>query len=59
MKKILAFILFITMLCSFGTVFAAEGAPGEARAVIGSNLTEEQILSVYDMFDICRGSVRS
>lgn len=57
MKKIISFILIISMLCSFGSVFAAKAEVGEARAVIGANLSDEQIASVYSMFGVERGSV--
>lgn len=57
MKKVLAIVLCFTILCSFGSVFAAKAETGDARAVIGANLSEDQINSVYDMFGVERGSV--
>jgi len=55
MRKI--FLLF-TLLCALalmGTASALEA--GDARTVIGADLTDEQISSVYDIFGIARGSV--
>lgn len=57
-KRIIALALCLCLLCSFGSAFAAnEIVSGDARAVIGANLTDEQIASVYGMFGIDRGSV--
>lgn len=56
-KRIISLALCLCLLCSFGSAFAAEAQVGEARAVIGANLTDEQIASVYEMFGIERGSV--
>ena len=58
MKKITSIILCLALLCSFGSAFAANEFAGEARAVIGANLTEDQINSVYDIFTVQRGSVK-
>ncbi len=57
MKRILSLFICICILCSFGSAFAVSAESGEARAVIGANLNEEQIKSVYDMFGLERGSV--
>ncbi len=57
MKRIIAIILCLTLLCSFGSAFASKATAGDARAVIGANISEEQIAAVYDMFGIRRGSV--
>jgi len=58
MKKIVSVILCLSLVFSLSlTAFAAEAAPGEARAVIGANLTEDQVASVYDLFGLKRGSV--
>lgn len=59
MKKIIAFILCFSFIFAAGIPALAGNdiAPGEARAVIGANLTEAQIASVYDMFGVQRGSV--
>ncbi len=56
MKRIIAFILAAACICSMGTVFAYEA--GEARAVIGANLDQEQAAAVYKDFGIERGSVK-
>lgn len=56
-KKIISLALCLCFLCSFGSAFAADASEGDARAVIGTNLTDEQIASVYDMFGVERGSV--
>lgn len=58
-KKIIAAVL---CLCTFLTTavpaFAAEtGHEGEKRAVIGANLTDEQIQTVYEAFGVERGTV--
>lgn len=57
MKKSIALILCFALLCSFGSAFAANAKAGDARAVIGANLSEDQIKSVYDMFGVERGDV--
>ncbi len=57
MKRFISLILSVCMLCSFGSAFAVKAEAGEARAVIGANLTEDQIASVYNMFGVERGSV--
>lgn len=56
-KKLMCILLAMCMLCSFGSALAVNAQPGEARAVIGANLTEEQIATVYSMFNVERGSV--
>lgn len=56
MEKIIAVILTLVMLASLGTCAFADG--GEARAVIGANLTDEMIEQVYETFGIKRGSVK-
>ena len=55
MKKIIAAVLAAVMLMGMGSALAIE--KGEARAVIGANLTEEQIKSVYSTFGVERGKV--
>lgn len=59
MKKVISFILCLCLACSLGTAaFASGEAPeGEKRAVIGADLTADQIASVYEMFGVERGSV--
>ena len=56
MKRIIAFILAAACICSMGAAFAYEA--GEARAVIGANLDQEQAAAVYKDFGIERGSVK-
>ena len=56
-KKLMCILLAMCILCSFGSALAVNAQPGEARAVIGANLTEEQIATVYSMFNVERGSV--
>ena len=58
MKKIISIVLCLAILCSFGSAFAAKADVGESRAVIGANLTEEQINSVYSIFGINRGDTK-
>lgn len=55
MKKILSILLACCLLA--GAVPALAVDAGEARAVIGANLTEEQISSVYSNFGVKRGDV--
>lgn len=55
MKKFLCFVLALTMLAGFGSVLAMD--VGDARAVIGADLTDDQIAVVYESFGIERGSV--
>ncbi len=56
-KRIISLILCFSLLCSFGSALAVKTEPGQARAVIGANLSDEQIASVYSMFGVERGSV--
>lgn len=56
MKRILSILLVLCMAFSLG-VPALAAYEGEARAVIGADLTESQILTVYQQFGIVRGSV--
>lgn len=57
MKKIVSIILVISILCTFGSAVASKATEGDARAVIGANLSDEQIASVYNMFGVSRGNV--
>ncbi len=59
-KRSIALILCLCfMFCAAAPVMADGGvAEGEARAVIGADLTDEQTAQVYDMFGVERGSVR-
>ena len=55
MKKILSLLLVVCMLSGMGGALAVD--EGEARAVIGANLTDEQIESVYTAFGVKRADV--
>ncbi len=55
MKKVLSLLLVVCMLG--GAVGALAVDEGEARAVIGANLTDEQIESVYTAFGVKRGDI--
>ena len=55
MKKILSILLACCLLA--GAVPALAVDAGEARAVRGANLTEEQISAVYSNFGVKRGDV--
>lgn len=55
MKKTLSILLACCLLA--GAVPALAVDAGEARAVIGANLTEEQISAVYSNFGVKRGDV--
>lgn len=53
MKKILSFVMALCLFAGLCSTFALEA--GEARAVIGGDLTEEQATTVYESFGIKRG----
>lgn len=55
MKKLISALLAVCLLA--GAVPALAVNAGEARAVIGANLTDEQIADVYKNFGISRGHV--
>lgn len=55
LKKMTAFALIFCLLCGIGSAFALN--EGDARAVIGANLTEDQKTSVYATFGVAQGSV--
>ena len=55
MKKLLSFVLAICVVLSAGAAMAL--SEGDARAVIGANLSEENKNQVYSTFGISRGSV--
>ena len=55
MKRFISILLVCSLL--IGAVPALAVDAGEARAVIGANLTEEQIADVYANFGIARGDV--
>ena len=54
MKRFFSVLLILSLLLS---VSSAVFADGDSRAVIGADLTEEQIKTVYQLFGISRGSV--
>lgn len=56
MKRIAALITTVLCLCSMGSAFAYEA--GEARAIIGANLDQEQVAGIYRDFGIERGDVK-
>lgn len=57
MKKIISLILATLMLFSLGVTAFADGdnEPNQSRAVIGADLTQEQVSSVYELFGVKRG----
>jgi len=55
MKKLISFILTAAMLFGMTTAFAID--EGEARAVIGADITQTQKASVYKTFGISEGDV--
>ena len=55
MKKLISALLAVCLLA--GAVPALAVDAGEARAVIGANLTDEQIADVYANFGVKRGDV--
>ena len=55
MRRILSAVLLFCLLASMST--AAAIAPGDARTVIGADLTEEEVGTVYSQFGIARGDV--
>lgn len=55
MKKTLSVLLIAAMLLLLLPAAFAEG--GDSRAVIGADLTDEQIAEVYKLFGVDRGSV--
>lgn len=58
MKKTTALILVVLILSSMSFAFAADIAEGEKRTVLGANLDEDQIKSLYGVFGIERGDVK-
>ena len=57
MKRLLCIILAALMFVSLAAAAYADGE-GQARAVIGANLDENQIASVYQLFNVKRGDVK-
>ena len=56
LKRALPIVLAVCMLASLCAVSAIDA--GETRTVIGADLTDEQIKTVYKTFGIERGSVK-
>ena len=52
-----AFALLLALLCLAPLGAAASADAERARAVVGADLTDEQIASVYEIFGVARGSV--
>ena len=57
MKRLLCIILAVLMFASLGAAAYADG-DAQARAVIGANLDENQIASVYQLVNVKRGDVK-
>jgi uncharacterized protein YpuA (DUF1002 family) len=55
-KRILTGLLAVLLLASLCTAFAADD--DKTRAVIGADLTDDQIASVYSTFGVKRGDVK-
>ena len=55
LKRALPIVLAVCLLASLGAVSASDA--GETRTVIGADLTDDQIKTVYKTFGIERGSV--
>ena len=49
MKKLISVLLMVLLVCSMAVPAYAE--VNQSRAVIGADLTDEQIESVYNMFE--------
>ena len=60
LKKAITIILIFCMVLTLGAGALAAGPAeaGEARAVIGANLTDAQAAEVYSIFGVERGSVK-
>ena len=56
MKKIVCVVLALCLTASLCTAFA--DSQHESRAVIGANLTDEQISAIYGVFGVKRGDVK-
>ena len=57
MKKLLSFALILALALTLGVPVLAVDA-GEARTVVGADLTQSQIDEVYKTFGIARGDVK-
>ncbi len=53
MKRITTYLLVLSLLLSFGCAFAL--TPGDRLVVVGADLTQTQIESVYETFGLHRG----
>lgn len=56
MKKLLCLLLVLSSLFAL-SISALAAQPGEARTVMGADLSEDQILTVYGQFGLTRSSV--
>lgn len=56
MKKLISVLLAVCLLASLGAAYAIDA--GVERTVIGADLTDDQIASVYEAFGIDRSSVK-
>lgn len=56
MKKLLCLLLVLCSLFAL-SIPALAAQPGEARTVMGADLSQDQILTVYGQFGLTRGSV--
>ena len=56
MKRIITIFIVSVMLLGLSSAFAIDA--GESRAVIGADLTDEQINKVYSDFSVTRGNVK-
>jgi uncharacterized protein YpuA (DUF1002 family) len=56
LKRVITVLLAALMLASIGSAFAADDH--ECRAVIGADLTDDQITQIYQTFGIKRGDVK-
>lgn len=56
MKKLTAILLCLCLLTSMSAALAIDS--GQKRTVIGANLTEEEVASVYGVFGVKKGDVK-
>lgn len=56
MKKLISFLLAVLLLASLGAAAFADSY--DSCAVIGADLNDDQVESVYSVFGVTRGSVR-
>ena len=55
MKKIISTVLILCVLCSMNAALAADA--GQSRAVIGADLTDEQVGRAYSLLGVEQGTV--